>query len=217
MKNPAIILLALLTPVLLFVRCQSGVIDGRGERITQEFMLDDFDSFVIGANIDVKLRQGNSQKVFVTASPNVIDVLNTDIENGEWVIDFIESVSHSRTTIEIELPDIRRITIDASGDVTGENYLDLDELEIIIQGSGDVALFGEVDEQFITIDGSGDVENFDLISYETNVTTDGSGDVEVTAEDVLDVLIDGSGDIYFKGRPDIFLTANGSGELIDAN
>lgn len=217
MKNPTKILFALLFPTLLLMSCQGDLIDGEGDPITQEFILDDFDSFIVDSNIDILLKQGPRQEVFVTAQPNIIDVINTDVINGEWNISYFESVRSSGTVIEITVPDIRKITIDGSGDVVGQNYMNLDELEIIIDGSGDVELFGELNEQFITIDGSGDIENFDLISYETTIDVDGSGDVEVTADDVLDVVIEGSGDVKFKGRPDIFLTDNGSGELIDFN
>ena len=217
MKNPTKIFLALLIPAFLLIGCSDDLVEGMGDPITQEFILDDFDGLIVDSNIDVILRQGPRQKVFVTAQPNIIDVINTDVINGEWNISYFESVRAGGTVIEITLPDIRRIVIDGSGDVVGSNYMELDELEIIIDGSGDVELFGEINEQFITIDGSGDIENFDLISYETTINVDGSGDVEVTAEDVLDVIIDGSGDVKFKGRPDIFLTDNGSGDLVDFN
>ncbi len=217
MKNLTKIFLTLLTSAFLMIGCNDDLVEGMGAPITQEFILDDFDSFILDSSIDIVLRQGPRQKVFVTAQPNIIDVINTDVINGEWNISYFESVRAGGAVIEITVPDLRRIVIDGSGDVVGSNYMILDELEIIIDGSGDVELFGEINEQFITIDGSGDIENFDLVSYETTINVDGSGDVEVTAEDVLDVIIDGSGDVKFKGRPDIFLTDNGSGELIDFN
>lgn len=192
--------------------------DGVGSPITEEIILDDFDGFIINSSIDVTLRQGPEQRVFVTAQPNLIDLINTNIVRGEWTIDFVENVrGNGRTAIEITIPDIRTIKIDGSGDVVGLNDMDLSTLDIWIDGSGDIELFGTVDKQFIKIDGSGDIENFDLLSNETEIEIDGSGDVDVTANKYLDVSIDGSGDVSFKGNPRIRLSDDGSGDLIDAN
>ena len=191
---------------------------GIGDPVTEEIFLDNFDGIKINSSIDVKLRQGPEQSVFVTAQANIIDLINTNIIREEWTIDYVENVrTNGQTVIDITVPDIRTITIDGSGDVTGLNALSLATLDILIDGSGDVELFGEVDKQFITIDGSGDVENFDLLTYETEVRIDGSGDVDVLAEEYLNVRIEGSGDVRYRGNPDIQLTDNGSGDLIDAN
>ena len=219
MKKQLNLFVALLAMALFLTSCsRSFFTEGIGDPITEEFFLDDFDGFIIDGSMDVRLRQGPEQKVFVTAQPNLIDLINTNVVRGEWRIDYVESVrTNGQTIIEITLPDIRSITIDGSGDVIGLNDLNLRTLDILIDGSGDVELFGEVDKQFITIDGSGDVDNFDLLSFDTDVEIDGSGDVSVHADEFLRVNIDGSGDVRFRGNPDIQLTDDGSGDLIDAN
>ena len=219
MKKQINLFVALLAVTLLVTSCgRNFYTDGVGDPVTEEFFLDDFDGFIIDGSMDVRLSQGPEQRVFVTAQPNLIDLINTNVVRGEWKIDYIESVrTSSQTIIEITLPDIRSIVIDGSGDVVGLNALDLRTLDILIDGSGDVELFGEVDKQFITIDGSGNVDNFDLLSFDTDIEIDGSGDVSVHADEFLRVNIDGSGDVRFTGDPDIQLTDNGSGDLIDAN
>ena len=219
MKKHANLLVGLLAIGLFLSSCgRNFFTDGVGDPITEEIFLDDFDGFIINSSIDVTLRQGRQQRVFVTAQPNLIDLINTNVIRDKWTIDFVENVrSNGRTSIEIALPDLRSIKIDGSGDVYGLNELNLSTLDILIDGSGDVELFGTVDKQFIEIDGSGDIENFDLFSNETEVRIDGSGDVEVSADDFLDVDIDGSGDVRFKGNPRIRLNDDGSGDLIDAN
>jgi len=188
MKKHTNLFVALLAIGLFLTSCgRNFYTDGVGDPITEEIFLDDFDGFVINSSINVSLRQGPEQRVFVTAQPNLIDLINTNVIREEWTIEFVESVrSNGRTSVEIVLPDIRSIKIDGSGDVYGLNDMDLETLDILIDGSGDVELFGTVDKQFIEIDGSGDIENFDLLSYETEVRIDGSGDVEVSADDFLE-------------------------------
>ena len=193
-------------------------IEGEGDPVTEEFFLDDFDEFKIIGSFDVKLTQGETQSVFVTAQPNLIDRIDTDVSGDEWKIRYVGSVNSSfQTLIEITVPDIKAIKIAGSGNVVGQNDMELDNLEINISGSGDVDLFGTVNEQEIIIAGSGDINNFDLIAQETDVTISGSGDIETTSEEKLNVQISGSGDVRYKGDPSIDFESAGSGRLINAN
>lgn len=218
MRKQSIFFLTILSFSFFVQSCGNFHTDGVGDPITEEFDLDEFNEFTVDGSMDVKLTQGAEQKVFITAQPNILDLIKTRVSNKHWKIDYTKSVNLDRKTIiEITIPDIRRIKIDGSGDIEGQNDFDLDNLDILIDGSGDLDLFGTVENQLIEIDGSGDVSNFDLISQKTTVIIDGSGDVEVHAEDRLEVEISGSGDVKYKGNPDIDLTVDGSGELINKN
>lgn len=217
MRKQSYFLIAFLSFSFFIQSCDFQT-DGVGDPITEEFTLDEFDEFTIDGSMDVKLTQGAEQKVLITAQPNILDLIRTRVSNGHWKITYTRSVNLDRKTIvEITVPDIRRMEIDGSGDIIGQNDFDLDNLDIRIDGSGDVELFGQVENQLIEIDGSGNVDNFDLISQKTTVIIDGSGDVEVTAEDKLEVEISGSGDVIFKGNPDLDIKVDGSGEVTDGN
>lgn len=217
MKNQVISLFAFLVIALSFGSCVD-MERGVGEPITQEFDLDNFDKFTIDASMDVFITQGNEQKVTVTTQPNLMGLINQEVANRHWNIDYTRSISTSeKTIVEITLPDFRQITIDGSGNVTGQNEFDLDQLEIEIRGSGNVSLFGEVDTQVIEIGGSGNIKNFDFIADHTKIRVAGSGNVETTTEKDLNVEITGSGDVKYKGRPEIYVTIDGSGDLIDRN
>lgn len=215
MRKYSILLLSILT--IFFTSCRDYIEPG-GDPITEEIFLNNFDGFTVDGNFEVLLSQGPEQRIFVTAPPDILDIINTRVNGGHWEIDYTASVrTVSKTIVEIVLPDIRQIIIDGSGDVIAQNFLELDHIDIIIEGSGDVELFGASNSQYVEIDGSGDVHNFDLLTYETKVFVDGSGNTEVTVEDFLDVIIQGSGDVIFRGFPDLFLDIIGSGEVIDAN
>lgn len=215
MRKNGFLILQVLTLTFLFTNCRNTVEPG-GEPITEEFFLNNFEGFTVDGKFDVLLSQGPEQRVFITAPPDVLDNMNTQINRRHWVID--HNIRNApKTIVEIVLPDIKEIIIDGSGDVIAQNFLELDHIDILIDGSGDVELFGAANTQYVEIDASGDVHNFDLLTFETEVFIDGSGDVEVTAEDILDVRIDGSGTVAFRGFPDLFLDINGSGEVIDAN
>ena len=217
MKNQAIYLFAFLSITLFLGSCAERI-EGVGEAITKEIPMASFDQFTVDGNMNVVLKQGAEQKVMVIAQPEVFPVLNTNINNGHWNIQYTQSVSTTeKTIVEITLPTVSNINIESNGDVKAADALSLSELNIHIGGNGSVELFGTVEKQYIEIDGIGDVNNFDLISNKTTIVSDGIGDVEVHTTNSLDATIKGMGNISYKGNPQIELNKGGMGDLIDAN
>lgn len=217
MKNQAIYLLAFLSITLFLGSCAERI-EGVGEAIMKEIPMVSFDQFTVDGNMNVVLKQGAEQKVIVIAQPEVFPVLNTNINNGHWNIQYTQSVSTTeKTIIEITLPTVSNINIKSNGDIKAEDALSLSELNIHIGGNGNVELFGTVEKQHIEINGIGSVKNFDLISNETTIVSNGMGDVEVHATNSLDATLEGMGDVFYKGNPQIELNKDGMGDLIDAN
>jgi len=217
MKNQAIYLVAFLASALFFGSCVERI-EGIGEAITQEISMASFDQFTVDGNMDVVLKQGATQKVMVTAQPEVFPILNTQINNGHWNIQYTQSVSTTeKTIVEITLPTVNQINIHSNGNVKAENALTLSDLNIQIEGNGNVELFGTVEKQYIEINGIGNVHNFDLISNETTIVSDGIGDAEIHATNSLDVTIKDMGDVSYQDSPTIEVRKDGMGDLIDAN
>ena len=214
-----------------------GCTDGDGPIITEELFLDDFDGIRVKSSINVYLTQGDDQKVVVEGKSNLIEILGRDVNGGIWEIDFEDCVRDvDEFNVYITLPLFKTIQIDGSGDVYSENTLltgDLeleiegsgdidvalqaDDLEVDIEGSGEVKLEGFADDVKYRIDGSGDVNAFDLECQTADVSISGSGDVEVLVIEFLKVRIDGSGTVRYKGDPELDVDIEGSGEVIDAN
>ncbi|MEM1326011.1 MAG: head GIN domain-containing protein [Bacteroidota bacterium] len=211
---------------------------GDGATVSRTLELDAFHSIVIDNAANVFLSQGDRQKVVVEAQDNIIDLLDLDIDNETWTIDFTRNCvrDFKDLNIYITLPDIQRLTIDGSGNLVGETVFVVDDLSLVIDGSGDMDIAAEVEELNTRIQGSGDVKlegfaniarffvrgsgdisAFNLEAKDVDVEIRGSGDVEVFATDFLKVDIDGSGDVFYKGEPEITLRVDGSGELRNAN
>ena len=107
------------------------------------------------------------------------------------------------------------IRVNGSGNVTAD--LDVQYLYLGIKGSGNIDTYGKTTSQTLNIKGSGDIKNFGMISNTSNVSVDGSGDVSVYANDKLDVVIKGSGDVKYKGSASVTSNIDGSGDLKDEN
>ncbi len=216
-----------------FLDCESG----EGSIVTQELNLNDFNSLELNIDAEVRLTQGNPQRVVVEGQRNIIDLLEIDVRNDNWDIEFDRCVRRSEDLkIFITIPDIKTLQVGGSGLIFGENTFVGDDLILRISGSGDIDLAVDVEDidsrisgsgkvrlEGITedfefkISGSGDYRTFDLESKRGEVDISGSGDAEVRVEDLLDVDISGSGDVKYKGRPILNVNISGSGRVIDAN
>ncbi len=210
--------------------------DGDGALVTEELVLDEFHSIALSDNLDVVIQQGETQKVEVKGYANLIEDIQTEVDNNEWKIKMTPGCYDDLEDMQIfiTIPDIENIKITGSGDVTLENLVEVDRLDfkttgsgdiecdcvlnvedlnIKITGSGDVSLTGNTPNQEIEIMGSGDVENFEMISDDTSVNISGSGSAEVFVNNHLDVRITGSGDVEYKGNPTISTDITGSGSV----
>lgn len=237
MKN--LLIIPVVAILFLFSSCTKDKFVGDGPIVTQSLNVADFTGITTESSIDVNVIHGDVQTVTVTGYENLMDrldlsvrndILNVDLKNGNY--------SKLNLVIDIEIPTIRNlktnasgnikvgefslsnldITIDGSGDVRIADGLTIAEkLKSNIKGSGDIRVTGTAASQEINIDGSGEYIGFDLVSNKCNVSINGSGDVEVFVNENLSVDVDGSGDTYFRGSPVISSSIDGSGEIFDAN
>ncbi len=209
-------------------------IHGNGTVISEERSVTGFAGIRIAGEADLVLEQTESEYVTVETDENLIDYITTRWEDGVLVIGTRPNVILAPTHLVVYAgtPDIERIEIDGSGDVSATGGLGGDRLRIDIDGSGDVSgdidyaalvtdidgsgnvkLSGRADSHTIHIDGSGDIEASNLTTSITTVRIDGSGDVTVTALTSLDVSIEGSGDVQYYGTPSVRKSVSGSGSV----
>lgn len=211
--------------------------EAEGEVVTREVMLDKFSKIELTGASKVSLRQGEPQLVRITATQNIIDLLNRDVKSDEWEIKFKRCIETAEDiSIEITIPEIEELSVEGSGSIKGDGIIssnllelsvdgsgeldltiDTKELESEINGSGDLKLKGNTKTHDIEINGSGDVEAYELTSDEATIEINGSGDVKVDVSYSLDVEVNGSGDVYYKGNvKKIDSDINGSGKLKQA-
>lgn len=110
------------------------------------------------------------------------------------------SFTQARAVVGIALPEAPAIKIQGSGDVT---LLDLQQagLELEIEGSGDIAAYGQVARLEAEIAGSGDVDASELVVDRASLSIAGSGDIEAFVRSEVRARVAGSGDIVVRGNP----------------
>ena len=240
MKRLLILFLFLGAYGAMFTSCTDVFcVSGTGDVVIRDIQVSSFDAIENRTSVDIYLTQASEPTYTIEArgQSNILDEIEFSVINGELIIDSRECFNTSEElTIYIDVDQLDAITLGGSGDVFGVGIFELGDLEIEINGSGDidlelladdieteiresgdVTLQGEADQHDIRITGSGDLESFGLCTEESDIRISGSGDAEVSVEDVLDVVITGSGSVYYKGFPDVNATIIGSGSVINSN
>ena len=207
---------------------------GKGASVQKQLDLPAITGIHLSISAEVRLSQGDRQAVSIKAQPNIVELINTEVKNGNWNISFTESVKgHGDIIIDLTVTDLESIGLSGSGSVHGQNaFHGLQDLELVISGSGDIKLdfesesvecmlsgsgdmqlAGKVNQQEINITGSGDISAFDLATAQTRISITGSGDAEVQVSDQLEASIVGSGDVHYHGAPAVRSNIIGSGDV----
>ncbi len=183
---------------------------------------------------NIILTQG-SQSVEIETDSNLQDLIKTKIEDGNLVIYQDENIEPSKLEIYVSTPTISEIELNGSGSIICQSDLKGDELDIELDGSGDIRLAGvKYDELELELDGSGDVNIAGSLDYakieldgsgdiymseceidEAKVELDGSGNISLKVMETIHAEINGSGDIKYTGNPsEVRAKSNGSGNII---
>ncbi|MEO8067168.1 MAG: head GIN domain-containing protein [Flavobacteriales bacterium] len=210
-------------------------VKGTGEVVKKTITVADFHGITVEGAIDVVLSQSATRSVEVEAQANIGELLTTEVRNGVWIIGTGDkSYSTDKTfTVHISVPTIDMVSIEGSGDVKGNGTFAADNVDLDIQGSGninlafaaksiqadiegsgDMVLKGTCATFKAQVEGSGDISANGLVSAIVNVSVEGSGDVAVVANESLEASVAGSGDVTYKGHPkNISRDVSGSGEI----
>ena len=215
--------LASLATLLCLYGCNDeSCVEGQGPRVPQVLELESFEgvNFAFnGAGLatpgEVTIVQGDEQRVEVFGQENIIERLNTQVEEGVWRIDFRGCVNNADTIYwAITLPEqrpLRFVELSGLGNILAETTAG--SLTSVLSGEGTVVLSGESTEHEVTLSGSGGMSAFELATEDTAVTLSGTGVVRVAASEQLNVNITGSGDVIYRGNPTVNTQGSGGSVL----
>lgn len=202
----------------IYYPSSNNCIDGHGAIVSETRTVDNFHSINSIIVADILLIQGPQEDLIIEAQPNILQLLKTEVINGELRLTFNQCVDiQERVKIYITTPDLKKLTLIGVGDFITQNDFDLTELDIVLTGVGDFRLRGTASKLDITLTGVGDVKTFDLLTGSSDIKLTGVGNVEVFVNDQLNVILTGVGKVYYKGDPSITANIIGAGSIIDAN
>ncbi len=214
-----------------------GVASMFGQSINQanEIGINTYGVLEVNGTVDIKLVHENGGNLSTTLGKQITSYVKSVLQNESLVLDFygIDTADLDDDEVVVPFNHLRKIIINGSGDVSCDDLIESNNLEIVINssgdislpveaenlnisinGSGDVELKGEASNTSIKIAGSGDVNAEELQTENAKIESRGSGDVEVYVSENLKATTYGSGDINYHGSPEnIKANASGSGDI----
>jgi len=209
---------------------------GNGVLTSEKRTTESYDKITLIGSINVELINGSEGKLVVSGDSNLINFVETTVNNNELIIKIKEKQSYStKKNLKVIVPiqNIISLSLKGSGDITTKEHFVLPNLNIAINGSGDIDLnvnsekiyasvFGSGDliikgktNYFnAEVKGSGDIKAKKLQSQNGLLNVNGSGDIVATVTNRLQAKVIGSGDILVFGNPnEVTKEIKGSGDI----
>ena len=228
--------------LVLFTSCENNDHVGEGDFISKDLSLNSFNKIVSSGSFNVIVSNGDQQKVTVTGYSNIIEKLQTNIENGNWNIELKKGhYKNADLTINIIIPELNRAILEGSGEIRINNFKSNENVSIGVSGSGNIFINENqgCENLSVTIEGSGNVylnNNFINLSYlnlkmkgsgnydgfvnlspKVDLNMEGSGNCNLFVTERLNAQINGSGNVNYKGNPMVISKIKGSGTINNKN
>ncbi|HRI60096.1 MAG TPA: head GIN domain-containing protein [Saprospiraceae bacterium] len=235
-RNLSASALLILPALLLFTACDPDAIRGDGNLVTETRNEKDFDGLEVSVPGKINLKHGANFKVEVQVEENLLPYLVTEVEpDGNLHIYFSREVRDvDGLVVWVTMPELESVQMSGSAelvtdgifegasldlDVSGSgeirmNFIDYDDIDIQLSGSGYIELEGTGGELNAHVSGSGDIVALDCPVREAEVHVSGSGTVKVDVAQKLTAHISGSGDVYYQGSPVVDSEISGSGRVV---
>jgi hypothetical protein len=170
------------------------------------------------------LRQGNTQKVELEGSREVLSKVETEVEGSKLVIEMPGKWNwrdnDEKITVYVTVKDLQGASVGGSGDIIGETKFSTGDLDLNVSGSGslkiEVDAKGEVDAD---VSGSGELNvSGSAKSFNSDVSGSGRVVMNMDLSGRADLGVSGSGKIEARGRAQESVTAiSGSGRVLGAD
>ncbi len=195
----------------LLVSCKDlKVVSTKVKTVESVRQLKGFERIEQLGSMDVKYLQADTFSVVVKASTDIVDEVETRVENQRLIISMrgndkrinLGVADSDDVTVFVSSPDLIGVELRGSGDFESLRHLDTDIMDIVLKGSGDIE-FDDIicDRVNVSLVGSGDVEIKNVKTQRSMVELVGSGDIEMnfTNSGTVESQLTGSGDITLKG------------------
>jgi hypothetical protein len=224
------ILLTVLS-VLFLLNSASGQAD---DRETRNFQTGRFTGLFLEGAYGIELIQGNNPSLAVSVSDSkAFDYLTITNQNGILHLHVDRKpFDFSRITLHVTFSELEYLRIFGSIRLETRGYLDLQNLEMLVEGGARVNLQAKAENIFIDnrggvlvellgvsqtlkirLAGTGHVNAGELRARDVEFRIEGVGTGKVFATENLNATIKGAGKIRYKGNPQVVQNIDGLGSV----
>lgn len=199
-------------------------IEGNGKLVTRDVPVKSFESLEAGGIYELKLTQGNTESVKIEADENLQDLFEVHNEGSKLVIEMkkIENKNlkvKNKMKVYITFKKLKTLDLKTVGNVTSENQLAFEDLQLNNKSVGNVdlkltankinmenksvgnvTLSGKAQSAVMKNNGVGNFNAGTFVVQTMNIDNSGVGSAEVNAEKELKVKDSFLGKVKNKGN-----------------
>ena len=236
-SNNRILTILILLFIISFSSCNFNCVEPRGPIITDSKVLESFTDINISIPANIKLVIGGEPKISIKACESYIHAIGISVSNNKLLIDGdVCNAKNNDIEITISTTEIEDIKISGGASLYSETPLKPDDLDLRVDGSGNISLNvftnsidceingssniimnGTCKDLDIDINGSGDFKGIGLKSYKAKIKINGSGKASIVVHNRLHATVNGNGEINYSGNPEININISGSGKIEKIN
>ena len=217
------------------ISCFNERIDGNGRVTLEDREVDHFDKVYAEGVFNVIVIQDDEFAVEVETDRNLQNIVKVKTRNNKLFLDIEDNVHFDATKMNIYVyaPNYEVINSDGVVNISSENQISLDFLEITNNGVGNIEMNVMCEDLYVYLNGVGNIildgsasnlklrhngvgklDAYDMPSLYVDIVNAGVGNSEIYVINELNVTISGVGSVYYRGDPEyINSTISGVGRL----
>lgn len=214
------ILVLLLTTTSCFIDGFTGI-KGNGDVLSEERSINEnFNSIKVQQGINLYLTQGSSVELNVEADENIIDLLMTEVRNGELKIYFEKNVNRATRNVYLTATDINKIAASSGASVKSENTIhgssielssssgssiklkvDAEEVRSATSSGAEMDLYGSTEYLSAKASSGSHIDAEDLKSQNALAKASSGANIDLNVSSSLTAKASSGGDIDYVGSP----------------
>ncbi len=176
-----------ITGAILLSACQFNINtgeDGNGKVVTEERNVsEDFTEVRGSAGLDVYLTQGDENKIVVEADENLLQYIETDIEDGKLHVTTSANIRHSEAKkVYVTYKQLTNIEASSGADVTGNSVIKSERLSLKSSSGADLKV--EIFAKELTAKASSGAD-LEISGKASSLTADASSGSEIDAKELM--------------------------------
>ncbi len=196
--------------------------NGNGNVVTEERTVsEDFNEVRGSAGLDVYLTQGDENKIMVEADENLLQYIETDIEDGKLHITTSENIGNSKSKkVYVTYKELIAVEASSGADVTGNSVIKSENLslksssgadlkvevfakDLIAKSSSgaDLEVSGKASSLRADASSGSELDAKELLVINCNAEASSGAGVTVNVKEKLETQVSSGGDINYYGNP----------------
>ncbi len=181
-------------------------------------IIEEFTAISASEGLDVYVTQASEFGITVEADENIIDLIGTDIKDGELRIHAIQNIGRATKKVYVSLPEITALESSSGADLIGQNSIETDQIKLSASSGSDlkidlnanevkadassgadIKISGETQSLHANASSGSDINARELLAKTGYADASSGADISVNVSESLVADASSGGDVSYTG------------------